>query len=238
MERLSLTTESLQENHSQTSRTSIIVVDSQVLFRAGIRRLLALQEGLDVLGDTGNADEALSQIENLSPRIVMLDASLTLQKGMYLAEVIHRRYPAVSVILLTQEVDEQQIFLAMKAGVAAPLSKSAPIEEMVTVIRRVSQGDLPMVEDLLHRPSIAALVQQDFQSPGTGEGASRPLIASLAGKESEILTQLAQGRSADEIAAAMNMNPRSLKNALSSALIKLASNKQTLSTIAARLQGP
>ena len=233
-----MTTRSRQKHRGHTNKIPIIVVDSQVLFRRGIQRMLAVEEDVDILGDTDQIDEALSQIENLSPQIVMLDAGLTPHKSIDLAEVIHRRYPNVSVIVLSQEIEEQQIFLAMKAGVAAPLSKSAPTEEMVTVIRKISQGDLPIVENLLQRPTLAALVQEEFRLLSMMEETSQPLIAPLAGRESEILTQLVQGRSAGEIAAAMNIDSRALQTILLSILIKLANNKQTLDTVATRFQGP
>ena len=95
-----------------------------------------------------------------------------------------------------------------------------------------------MVENLLQRPAVAALVQEEFRLLSMMEETSQPLIAPLAGRESEILTQLAQGRSADEIAAAMNMDSRALHTILLSILIKLANNKQTLDTVATRFQGP
>ena len=197
----------------QTTKIPIIVVDSQVLFRKGIQRVLTSEEDLAVLGDTDNVDDALSQIENLSPQIVMVDANLTPQKGLELAETIRRRYPTVSVVLLAREIEEQLIFLAMKAGVAAPLSKSAPAEEMLSVIRKVSQGDLTILDYLLSHPAIATLVQEEFHLRGMVEETPRPLVTPLAGKESEILTQLAQGRSTEDIAAAMNMDTESLRSA-------------------------
>lgn len=95
-----------------------------------------------------------------------------------------------------------------------------------------------MVDDLLLRPAIAAMIQEEFLLLRMVDETPQPLIAPLASKESEILAQLAHGRSAEEVAAAMNMDQKSLQDVLSSILIKLANNKQTLDTIAARYQEP
>ena len=232
-----MATEIPQRQPSQSGQTTLIIVDSQVIFRMGVRRVLAREGGIDVMGETDNLDDAISMIEDLSPQVLMVDADLSPSNGLEVTELVHRRYPAVSVIVMSQEIEDQQIFQAMRAGAVAAMSKSAPVDEMVSTISRISNGDLPIADDLISNPNLATLVQDEFRLLDLLEETPRPMIAPLADKEAEALSRLAQGEPEDEIASNMRMTPEALHSTVSSVLIKLARNKHTLDTVASRVRG-
>ncbi|MBI2855859.1 MAG: response regulator transcription factor [Chloroflexi bacterium] len=217
---------------------SVLLVDSQVLFRQGILRLLSREEDIQILADTGEVEEAMAYIEGLAPQVVLLDSNLSNTKDVDLAEVILRHYPGVAVVLLAEDPREQEVCNAMSTGVAARLSRKSTAQDMADVIRRVSRGELTIVEDLLHNPGVAPLVMGHFQRITAEMGGPSPLLAPLTSRETDILTQLDHGRSGQEIAESLQIENGALRKALLSVLFKLAVNRRTMNAISSRLQGP
>ena len=103
-----MTTRRQRRNPRQVSKIPVVVVDSQVLFRTGVQRLLNDDKDVEILGHTGDSNEALSLIERLSPRVAMLSTNLAPQKGIELAGVIRRHHPETYVILSVGRVEEKR----------------------------------------------------------------------------------------------------------------------------------
>ncbi|MBI2855753.1 MAG: response regulator transcription factor [Chloroflexi bacterium] len=215
---------------------SILVVDGQVLFRKGIQRLLDQEEDIQVAGETGSSTEAISLIETLSPTVILIGNQLEPDNGIDLAGAIRLHHPEVSIIFVSDAADEEDVVVAMRAGVSARLARAIAGGELASSIRAAYRGEMPIAEELLHRPAVASLVLEDFRRLTQG-GGPQHLTAPLAEREARVLALAAQGSSSPEIGQVLSIDGRALHNALQSVLQKLYRNKQVLDTIASRFEG-
>ena len=144
-------------------KVSVFLADWQVLFREGIHFTLSGEEDIEVIGEATDNEEALNFIENNPPRIAILNADHNELSGIRVTRRIKQNFPSVSVILIMDSYNEEQLFSAMKCRASACLTKDINPDELVNVIRKVAQGDYPINEALL-RPGIASRVVDEFEA--------------------------------------------------------------------------
>jgi DNA-binding NarL/FixJ family response regulator len=188
----------------------VVVVDDDALFRATLRRLLAIA-GVEVLGEAGDGHEALQLVRELAPDVVLMDIHLPRLDGVRATERIAAFAPEVRVVVLTHSADERDVVEAVMAGASGYLLKDAPAEELLTGVRAAAAG-----ESLLS-PSIAAHLLRHLRALEPQRTADGDLTA----RELEILRLLAAGKDNAEIGAALYLSPKTVKNNVTRILKKL-----------------
>ncbi|MDP6346819.1 MAG: response regulator transcription factor [Dehalococcoidia bacterium] len=210
-----------------TLRTRVLIVDGNLIFRQALSRGLDLEAGIEVVGDTGDKEQALYLLRLMSPHVVILDGDAG-AGAMETAVRIRRFAPGVSTVLLTSSLRDEDLYMAIRAGVAAYLRKSLGMQDMVNAIGSVTRGERPITEWLRTRPKVASLVLeqfQDFSMDAVGERARNTVT--LSDRELEILGYIAQGNPNRRIANLLGIKEQSIKNYVTTILHKLSANDRT-----------
>ena len=144
-------------------KIKVFLADPQVLFREGIHFTLSGEEDFEVTGETTNNEDAFVSIQANPPNVAILNIRGGKLDGPEITRHIKRNLPSVSVILVMDSEDEEQLFLAMKSGASANLTKDTDPEYLVSIIREVAQGRQPIVEALL-LPKLASRTLSEFEA--------------------------------------------------------------------------
>jgi len=207
----------------------LLIVDDQALFREGLRTLLSVQPGLEVVGEAGNGEEALRQAAALHPDVILMDLQMPVMDGASATRQLKSRQPSAKVIVLTTFDDEENVFEGLRAGAVGYLLKDTPSARLVEAIRLAARG-----ESFLE-PSVAAKVVSEFArlSPRPAEELAEP----LSEREIEVLRLVAAGASNREIASRLVIAEGTVKNHLTSILAKLGVSDRTEAAVKARELG-
>ncbi len=191
----------------------ILVVDDHGVVRQGLRMYLALEPELEVVGEAANGAEALSMAHELRPDVVLMDLLMPVMDGIAATEAIRRDLPEVEVIALTSVLEDRAVYGAMRAGAIGYLLKDTQADELCQAIKAAAAGQVQM------SPSVAARLLREVPSPQAPEP--------LTERETEVLRQLAQGKSNKEIAATLVIAEKTVRTHVSNILAKLGVTSRT-----------
>jgi two-component system, NarL family, nitrate/nitrite response regulator NarL len=184
-------------NTSGERNAKIIVVDDHPLVRDGLRLRLKGMPGLTVVGEAGNADEALGLAEALSPDLALMDVGMYGMNGIALAGIFHERFPAVRVLMLSMHDNIDYVTQAVRAGAGGYVLKDSPATEILHAIAAVLEN-----RTFFSAGIAARLIQASaLQTPA----------ARLTPREFEILDALADGLSSKQIAERYRLSVRTVE---------------------------
>jgi DNA-binding NarL/FixJ family response regulator len=215
----------------------ILVVDDHALFRGGITSVLSREREFDVVGEAADGRSAIEMAGVVSPGIVLMDLSLPAPGGLETTQRIRREFPAIAVIVMAQDEDEESLFASIKAGAAAFVIKDISPDDLIHVIRRVSQGEFLINDKVFSKPAVASRVLKEFRELAVYGQEAQPIFAPLSPREVEILDNIAQGMTNKQVAYALSISEQTVKNHMSSILRKLAVNDRTQAVVYAMRQG-
>jgi DNA-binding NarL/FixJ family response regulator len=218
-------------------KTKILLVDDHALFRVGMRQILEREDDFVIVGEAENARDAFTQATELSPDTVLLDLSLPAPGGIETTQRIKREIPSIGIIALAVAEDEDQLFEAIKAGAAAFILKDINPDDLVTIIRRVRNGEYLINDKVFSRPSVASRVLKEFRELAVYGQEAAPIFAPLSPREVEILDNIAKGMTNKQVAYALSISEQTVKNHMSSILRKLSVNDRTQAVVYAMKQG-
>ena len=179
----------------------ILLVDDHQVVREGLRRMLELEADLKVVGEATEAKEVLSQVELLSPEVILMDIKMPGVDGIELTRQVKQKQPSCNVIMLT--LYDEYLTQAIKAGAVGYLLKDIKREELVSAIRAVHEGRSPLSLSL-SQDRLAELV-------APAESKQR---AYLPERELAILLSIADGVTTKEIAKQLFLSEASVKRSV------------------------
>ncbi|MGO9457810.1 MAG: response regulator [Acidimicrobiales bacterium] len=204
----------------------VFLLDDHEVVRAGIRTLLESHEGFEVVGEASTAVEALSRIPPTRPDVAILDVRLPDGSGVEVCREIRSRHPEIVCLMLTSYADDEALFASIMAGAAGYVLKQVGGNDLVESIRMAGSG-----QSLLD----PALTQRVLDRITSGP-AEDPRLASLTSQERRILELIANGLTNRQIAEAMFLAEKTVKNYVSNLLAKLGMERRTqAASFAARL---
>ncbi|QKV72424.1 response regulator transcription factor [Amycolatopsis sp. Hca4] len=207
----------------------VLLVDDQALFREALATLLATHDGIDVVGEAGNGDEALREAASLAPDVVLMDLRMPVLDGVAATRRLRVEHPGVRVIALTTFDDDEDVFAALRAGAVGYLLKDVSSARLVEAVLAAARGESVL------QPSVAAKVVARFaQLPDAPQPRPQPLVVPLSERELDVLRLLADGRSNREIAAALFLAEGTVKNHVTNVLGKLGARDRTQAALRAR----
>lgn len=211
----------------------VLLVDDQALFREGLHTLLSVQADIDVVGEAGNGEEAVTAVTNLHPDVVLMDLRMPVLDGVAATRRIMENHPTTRVIVLTTFDNDEDVFDGLRAGAVGYLLKDVPSARLYEAIRAAARG-----ESFL-QPSIAAKVVAEFARMGVRPSAptQTALVEPLSDRELEILQHLAAGASNREIANALYITEGTVKNHVTNILGKLGVRDRTQAALKAKDMG-
>lgn len=204
----------------------VVVVDDHPMFRKGLAAVLETMDGVEVVGAVGTGTEAVETCARLTPDAVFMDLHLPGLDGIEATRRVVAAVPGVAVVVLTMVDDEEAVVGALRAGARGYLLKGADQEEIGRAVAAVRHGGM-----VLSGTAGSALVRrlrpaddQTRTDPGRG----------LTDREREVLALLAQGRSNDAIAVALHLSGKTVRNYVSSLLVKLGADSRAHAVAIAR----
>jgi DNA-binding NarL/FixJ family response regulator len=201
----------------------VVIADDQLLLRAGFRKLLDGEDGLEVVGDAADGLEVVGLVERLRPDVVLMDIRMPVLDGIEATRRINRRAPGTAVLVLTTYDLDEYVFAALEAGASGFLLKDCPPDELTAAIRVVARGDA------LIAPSITRRLISEFTARGNGLRELPP----ISDREREVLVGIARGRSNSELAAGLFIGEATVKTHVSSLLTKLGCRDRVQLVVAA-----
>jgi DNA-binding NarL/FixJ family response regulator len=220
------------QDHSglPTKVINVLLVDDHALMREGLRRLLELEEDMNVIGEAVDGFDALNKIRRLHPDVVLMDISLPGMDGISVTRQITHEFPDVAVIMLTMFRQQDQALQAMKSGAKGYLLKSASSQKVVHTIRTVHKGGM------IIEPELTGAIVSEFRRLSASASNGQALSA-LSEKEIEIIRLVASGMSNKEIAEQLAYSEKTVKNYLSTIFQKLGIRDRTQAAIFAMRHG-
>jgi len=218
-------------------RIRILLVDDHALIRVGMRSIIEREPDMDIVGEAADPRSALEAALETSPDIILMDLSLPAPGGIEATQRIKRELPSCGIIVLAADEDEDALFEAIKAGAAAFILKDVGPDDLVTIIRRVSDGEFLINDKVFAKPAVASRVLKEFRELAVYGQEAAPIFAPLSPREVEILDNIAQGMTNKQVAYALSISEQTVKNHMSSILRKLSVNDRTQAVVYAMRQG-
>lgn len=201
------------------AKIRILLADDHAIVREGTRRVLEVEDDMEVVAEAGDGEEAVKQATRLKPDVAIIDIAMPRLNGIEATKQIKELVPATAVLILTVFDNDRYIFSLLEAGAAGYLLKNVRGSELVEAIRSVYNG-----ESVLH-PTIAGKVLRRFM-PST-QGASQVTSAVLTDRELEVLVLAAKGMSNKDIADKLYLSVRTVQGHLARIFDKLAVGSRT-----------
>ena len=218
-------------------RIRILLVDDHALIRVGMRSIIEHEPDMDIVGEADEPRSAIDAALETTPDIILMDLSLPAPGGIETTQRIKRELPACGIIMLAVEEDENVLFDAIKAGAAAFILKDVGPDDLVTIIRRVNDGEFLINDKVFAKPAVASRVLKEFRELAIYGQEAAPIFAPLSPREVEILDNIAQGMTNKQVAYALTISEQTVKNHMSSILRKLSVNDRTQAVVYAMRQG-
>jgi len=198
----------------------VFLLDDHELVRHGLRTLLEADGDMVVAGEAATATDALARIPEVRPDVAVLDVRLRDGNGVEVCREVRSGHPEVACLVLTSFADDEALLAAIMAGASGYVLKDVRGADLVGHIRKVAAG-----HSLLD-PSVAARAMERVHARHAEEHAER-----LTRQEQRILDYIAEGRTNRQIAAAMYLSEKTVKNYVSNLLAKLGMSRRTQAAI-------
>ncbi len=209
----------------------LLLCDDHTMFRQGLRSILETEEGFRVIGEAATGREAVRYALSTHPDIIIMDIQMPELDGVAATKTILEEFPEARVIILTMYRQDRYVFEAIKAGARGYLLKDAGADDLISAIRRVAEGEM------LLRPELASSVLDEFRRAKESPSHPEHKLSELTEREATILRLLAQGASNHEIADALGVSEKTVRNRLSEIFSKLRLNNRTQAALYALRQG-
>ena len=201
----------------------VLVADDQRVVRDGLRMLLGMLPGIEVIGTAVDGTDAVRQAVKAVPDVVLMDLHMPNCDGVEAIRRIVREQPSVRVVVLTAYSDDDSVFAALRAGARGFLTKDAGATEIFQAVSAVCAGDAQL-DPSVQRRLVDAIAQGGrIGLPGaTSEpgGQERLTLGSLTQREVEVLTQIGAGLSNAEIADKFRISQATVKTHVNRLLAK------------------
>jgi len=157
----------------------LLIADDHALVREGLRTMLSGEDGIEVIAEANDGQQALDVCRELEPDLVLMDVRMPVMDGLEATKKIKQEMPKTSVMMVTMHENPDYLFEAVKAGAAGYVLKDASGERILSAVRRTLEGESPLNQEL----AMQLLVRLSRES-GSSEQGSRALSSETAQEES------------------------------------------------------
>jgi DNA-binding NarL/FixJ family response regulator len=187
---------------NSANKIRVFLIDDHPVVREGFARALADEQDFSVVGQAGTASEALKEVAQTKPEVILVDLNLPDRDGIELIGALRTLVPGAKLLVLSCYDDEYRVSEALRAGAQGYLVKTSKLEEVVEGIRSIASGGSPLSQ------RIAAAVVRAMRKP-TNEGAGG--LDALTQRERQVLRLLAAGVSTRDTAAHLIISPKTVE---------------------------
>jgi DNA-binding NarL/FixJ family response regulator len=210
----------------------LLIVDDQRLMREGLRTLLELERGFEVVGEAANGQAALDAYAELNPDVVLMDIRMPGMDGVEATRRICTSWPGARVIILTTFDDDSNVFEGLRAGAVGYLLKDLSGQELANAVRTVYHGGA------LIEPAVAKRVMAEFaRLHPPARSIDQGLPEPLSERELDVLKLVSDGLSNREIGHKLGLSEGTVKNYVTSVLQKIGVRDRTQAALRGRELG-
>jgi NarL family two-component system response regulator LiaR len=207
--------------------TRVLIADDHQLVRQGLAALLAVKPGFEVVGQADNGVEAVRQAHSLNPDIILMDLQMPGKNGIEATHEIKSENPDARILIITSFAEDENVYLAIKAGALGYLLKDSTPQELMQAIDDVCHGRLSL------HPNIAFKLIEELNKPTEKQKTVDPLTE----REVEVLKLVAKGHSNQDIAKKLVVSERTVGAHVSNILSKLHLANRTQAALYALRKG-
>ena len=189
---------------------SVVLVDDQALIRTGFKMILESEEGIVVVGEASDGEQAVSISRSVRPDIVLMDLRMPRVDGVEATRVITSS-GSTRVVVLTTYADDDSLFPALRAGASGYLTKDASAEQIEAAIRAVHAGQTWLEPVVQERLAASVMSGEVHQVPSSIEADSRVLPDGLTPREAEVLALIGEGLTNREIGELLVLSQATIK---------------------------
>jgi DNA-binding NarL/FixJ family response regulator len=222
--------------HSDDAEVRVLVVDDQALMRDGIASLLSLERGITVVGTAANGEEAVRQVAELQPDVVLMDVRMPVMDGVAASAHIRRDSADMPILMLTTFDDDALVLAALQAGANGYLLKDLPPADLAQAIRSASHG-IYQLDPTIAAKLIAARVQRTPAPPAPPAALPGRRVEELTERERDVLRLVSTGATNREIADQLFIGEATVKSHISNILGRLGLRDRTQAAMYARDHG-
>lgn len=208
-----------KHNKPEARKIRVLLADDQPIVRLGLKKLLSLEDDIEIVGEASDGRQVLQMVSELTPDIVLLELRMPSLDGLTILRNLQLSGTKTKVVLLTFSEARDEFVEAMKFGCSGIVMKQGPIQLIVKSIRKVNEGEIWLDS------STTAAVMKHFSSASTervGQAGSRVRERSpLSAREREIVQLVAQGHRNKEMAEKLYISEQTVKNHLHNIFEKL-----------------
>ncbi|HSV37899.1 MAG TPA: response regulator transcription factor [Nocardioidaceae bacterium] len=205
------------------TKVRVFLLDDHEVVRQGLRTLLESSGDIEVVGESGSAEEATSRIPALRPDVAVLDGRLPDGSGVEVCRSVRSVDPSIQALILTSYDDDEALFAAIMAGAAGYVLKDIRGTDLVDAIKRVAAG-----QSLIDPALTARVLERVRNGPSIA-----PELAELTEQELKLLGFIAEGLTNRQIGEKMFLAEKTVKNYVSSILSKLGLERRTQAAVLA-----
>ncbi|WP_054969993.1 response regulator [Alicyclobacillus ferrooxydans] len=207
-----------------TSVIQVGIADDNEQFRETLRDILQYESDMEIVGVWRHGADVLLGLEEVQPDIVLLDINMPFLNGVDTMKRIHERYPEVKVIMLTMHDDDGYVLETLRSGASGYLVKDGSASDIIRAIREVAAG-----RAIVH-PQVTHTVISQFQNYMELNESWKEILTE---REMDVLREIANGKSNDEIGKTLHITEKTVKNHISSIFQKLEVSDRTQAVVIA-----
>ena len=198
----------------------VLLVDDHAVVREGLRAFLELQEGIEVVGEAADGEEAVAVATSLRPDVILMDLVMPRLDGVAAMRSLRESVPDARVIVLTSFLDDDKLLPALRSGAAGYLLKNAAPQELVRAVRAAYAGEA------LLDPVVAARLVETLAADGEEDPLDR-----LTPREREVLVLIGRGFPNKRIARELDVSEKTVKTHVGHVLAKLGVTDRTQAAV-------
>ncbi len=177
----------------------VLIADNHPIVRMGIKNVLNSASGFEVIGDAATTTELFTKLETLNPDVVMLEMDIPEINGIASLRKLKQEYPDIKVLIYSGQSEDVYALSTIRAGAFGYLSKNADLDYIITAVRKVSEGNMFITNELAQRLAF----DEGTQKP-------RRFFRKLSTREVEVLKLLASGKRNKDVALGLNLNEKTV----------------------------
>lgn len=218
----------------ETEAISVLIVDDHPVVRHGLQSILQTDSSLRVIGEAEDGLDAIEKVEQLSPRVVLMDVHMPRMDGLAATRKIKERFPRVAVIVLTLYNNDQYVIEAVKAGAAGYLLKTSSRDEISHTIHEVSSGGLLIRTTTMQKALVGSIEEErgglDFR--GRPWGAELD-FERLSPRELDVLRLVVEGMTNKDIGSVLYITEDTAKKHVQNIIAKMQVSDRTQAAVKA-----
>jgi len=215
-----------------TNPIRLMIVDDQKLMREGLRTLLELEGGFEVVAEAGDGQAALDAYAELQPDVVLMDIRMPGMDGVEATRRLHEKWSDARVIILTTFNDDAYVFEALRVGALGYLLKDLSGHELANAVQTVANGGV-LIDPSVARKVVAEFARLTPSARPINDGLPDPLTE----RELDVFRLLAEGLSNREIGNKLSLTEGTVKNYVTNVLQKIGARDRTQAALRGRELG-